>query len=375
MADALRVVVLSALSADSGSYLRACRIGHALERAGAHVTIVKSTWSMPFMLHYPISLLLYLRVLFMRCDVVIGLKPLPNVGIVLLVKKLLGSLAVVDIDDIDFGFRTGWLARVNRVLQLPTPKRCDLVTYHTDRLRPFIGETFGVRDHKLYQLAQGVDLDFCKPPDLASIRALRVALGLDGDQKLVVYAAHLNIASDLDALFDIIRIASRQTRGLRFLVVGGGPLERHFRRMARDIGVGTLTTFTGYVPPERVGDYLRLGDAALVYYKDIEVNYFRESMKLRDMLALGLKVVCNDVGDLKRFKDFTYQTGSDCDQVARELVRVLENGGDGREASGEAYVRHHLDWTEIGARLLERITVARQASLTGRVNAPATEGL
>ena len=75
-----------------------------------------------------------------------------------------------------------------------------------------------------------------------------------------------------------------------------------------------------------------MGDAAIVYYKDIEVNYFRESMKLREMLALGLKVVCNDVGDLERFKDYTYQTGSGHEEVAHQLVSVLRDGGDGREA-------------------------------------------
>jgi glycosyltransferase involved in cell wall biosynthesis len=374
MPEPLRVVVLSALSADSGSYLRACRLGRALERAGARVTVVKSIRSMPFMLHYPISLLLYLRVLVRRCDVVIGLKPLPNVGIVLLVKKLLGSLTVVDIDDIDFGFRTGWLARLNRLLQLPTPKRCDLVTYHTDRLRPFIRETFGVADDRLYQLPQGVDLDLCTPPALASTNSLRTALGLRGTERLVVYAAHLNIASDLDAIFDIIRIASRRRPDLRLLVVGGGPLEQHFRRMARDLGVDKLTIFTGYVSPERVGGYLALGDAALVYYKDIDVNYFRESMKLRDMLALGLKVVCNDVGDLKRFEDYTYQTGTAHEEVARQLVRLIESGGDGREARGMAYVRR-LDWNDIGAGLLSRLVEARQASTTSRARPQAAGGL
>jgi len=375
MPEPLRIVVVSALSIDSGSYLRACRIARALECAGAHVTVVKSMWSLPFMLHFPLSVVLYLRVLFIRCDVIIGLKPLPNVGLLLLIKKVFGTLTVVDIDDVDFGFRTGWLATVNRTLQLPTPKRCDLVTYHTERLRPFIRETFGVRDDKLYQLAQGVDLDPSVPSDMASRRARREALGIDAHQKLVVYAAHLNIASDLDAIFDIVGIASRNAEGLRFLVVGGGPLERRFRRMACALGMDGLTTFTGYVPPAEVADYLRMGDAAIVYYKDIEVNYFRESMKLREMLALGLKVVCNDVGDLERFKDYTYQTGSDHEEVANQLVTVLRDGGDGREARGMAYVRRCLDWKDIGARLLHRITEARQASPASPVDAAATGGL
>jgi glycosyltransferase involved in cell wall biosynthesis len=373
MREPLRVLVVSALSTDSGSNLRACRLVRSLKRAGASVRLINGIRSLPLMLHYPISLLLYLRALFIRCDVVIGLKPLPNVGLVLLIKNLLGTVTVVDIDDVDFGFRSGVISRVNRLLQLPTPKRCDLVTYHTDRLRPFIRETFGVSEDRLYQLPQGIDAGLCRIGDDAVGRELRAGVRRNG--KLVVYAAHLNIASDLDAILDIIRIAWTRLPDLRFLVVGGGPLERRFRHMARAMGIGDITTFTGYVSPDAVADYLAAGDAALVYYKDIEVNYFRESMKLRDMLALGLRVVCNDVGDLGRFRRYTYQAGSDHQAVAQELVRVLECGGDGREAHGRAYVHAHLDWNDIGERLLERLVEVHRASMTGRPSASAAGGL
>ena len=373
MREPLRVLVVSALSTDSGSHLRARRIVRSLERAGASVRLINGIRSMPLMLHYPISLLLYLRALVIRCDVVIGLKPLPNVGLLLLLKRLLGTVTVVDIDDVDFGFRSGVIAKVNRLLQLPTPKRCDLVTYHTDRLRTFIRETFGVTEDKLYQLPQGIDAGLCRMEDEPVGRELRA--GFRRGDKLVVYAAHLNIASDLDAIFDIIRIARTRLPALHFLVIGGGPLERRFRHMAREMGIGDITTFTGYVSPDTVANYLTIGDAALVYYKDIEVNYFRESMKLRDMLALGLPVVCNDVGDLRRFRTFTYQTGSDRQAVAKELVRVLETGGDGREAHGRLYVHAHLNWDNIGERLLERLVEVHRATISGRPSASAARGL
>ena len=372
MRDPLRVLVVSSLSTDSGSYLRARQLANSLERAGARVTLVNGIRSLPLMLHYPLSLLLYLRVLLIHCDVLIGLKPLPNVGILLLVKKLFGTLTVVDIDDVDFGFRSGPLSTVNRLLQLPVPKRCDLVTYHTDRLRPFIRETFGVSDHKLFQLPQGVH---ATPPgaDRTNSEARRARFGTDA--RLVVYTAHLNIASDLDAILEIIRIAHARLPNLRFLVIGGGPLERRFQRIARKLGVDRVTTFTGYVPPHEVADYLLLGDAAVVYYKDIEVNYFRESMKLREMLGLGLKVVCNNVGDLKRFADYTYQVDSDHQSVARELVRVLETGGDGRETRGKAYVDAHLDWNVIGERLFRRLLVLQQVGTAERTTTSPAGGL
>lgn len=372
MRDPLRVVVVSSLATDSGSHLRARQLATSLERAGAQVRLVNGIRSLPLMLHYPVSLLLYLRVLFMHCDVLIGLKPLPNVGILLLVKKLFGTLTVVDIDDVDFGFRSGLLSTVNRLLQLPVPKRCDLVTYHTDRLRPFIRETFGVSDTRLFQLPQGVNPT---PPRTGRTDSDARRARFGNGSKLVVYTAHLNIASDLDAILEIIRIAHARLPNLRFLVIGGGPLERRFRRIARELAVDRVTTFTGYVPPHEVADHLRLGDAAVVYYKDIEVNYFRESMKLREMLGLGLKVVCNDVGDLKRFEEYTYQVDSNHRAVAQELVRVLETGGDGREARGKAYVDAHLDWNGIGDRLFRRLLELQQAGVVQRTTTSTAGGL
>ncbi|GAG26565.1 unnamed protein product, partial [marine sediment metagenome] len=94
---------------------------------------------------------------------------------------------------------------------------------------------------------------------------------------------------------------------------------------------------------------------AVVYYKDTRVNYYRESMKLREMLALGLKVVCNDVGDLRNFTNYTYQTDTDFEAVSNMLVKVLAEGGDGREKKGREFVRQNLRWDEIGLKLYERI--------------------
>jgi glycosyltransferase involved in cell wall biosynthesis len=358
----LQLIVVSALCQESGSQLRARHLARSLENAGARVRFVPGIRSLPFGLNYFVSLITNFRLIFLPCKAIIGFKPLPNITVLMMIKKLLGKLTVIDIDDVDFGFRTGWISKLNRALQYPFPRRFSLVTYHSDCLRTFISETFGVQKEQLFQLPQGVDVELYASRDTMVIPKKLVAIyGLEG-KKVVAYTGHLNIASDLDSIFQIIRIASEQFADLRFLVVGGGPKERYFRNLALTAGVGGITTFTGYLPPEDVVSHLRLADVGIVYYKENMANRYRESMKLREMLSMGLKVISNDFGDLKHFSSYTYQASSNYNAVAAELIRVLQDGGDGREVRGSEFVRDSLDWRKFGKSLYEKLTI--MANLT-----------
>lgn len=352
-----RILVVSSQSCDSGSNLRGRYLTKALVRAGARARWINGVVALPYRLDYLVSMLLYLRMIFMPCDIIIGLKPFPNVTIPMLIKKWLGCFTIIDIDDLDFGFRTGIAGCLNKYLQTPLPRFFDMVTYHIDLLRPMIVNTFKIRENRLYQLPQGVDLDIYQRLDKPAWKESWLDKHSLHGKKIVVYSAHLNIASDLDAIYEIIRQAQTIVPELRFLIIGGGPLEKHFRSLAHQMQLDHLCVFTGYLPPEDVAQHLTLGDAAIVFYKDIKVNYYRESMKLREMLALGLRVVCNDVGDLRKFQTYTYQTATDYAACAQKLAEILTNGGDGREKRGMEFVRNNMDWNVIGDKLLEHINV------------------
>lgn len=132
--------------------------------------------------------------------------------------------------------------------------------------------------------------------------------------------------------------------------------------MAETRNLADVTTFTGHVSPEAVAGYLKAADAGLAYYKDEPVNYFRESMKVREMLAMGIKVVSTDVGDLAQFAALTYQTRAVPEEAADLLVRILLTGGDGRETGGPAFIRREMDWSQVG-RQFQRVL---EAAVTSR---------
>jgi glycosyltransferase involved in cell wall biosynthesis len=377
MSNALRIVVFSALSDDSGSSIRGRLLARALERAGARVTFLRNTRSLPLRLDYPLSMLHYLRALAIPCDVIVGLKPLPNVTLVLLAKRLLGAFTVLDIDDNDFGFRGGFVSRLNRALQLPFPRQFDLVTYHSPVLRDFILSTYRVNESRLWRLRQGVDTDTFVPQAWSSVssgadglsrrRALRSLLGLDAlrEAPLIAYPAHLNVACELPAILDIFCTVRARRPDARLLVIGGGPLERRYRRLVERSRLGEAVWFTGRLSPQRVVQYLIVSDVGVCYYRDVEVNRFRESMKLREMLALGLPVVCNAVGDLATFAAYTYQTENNPDAMGAAITRVLDRiGVDDRSWHGAEAVTQRMRWDVIGRELFEHLKVRRCADAT-----------
>jgi glycosyltransferase involved in cell wall biosynthesis len=360
----MRILVVSGLSSDSGCMLRARYLASSLRKAGAEVRLAKAIRALPFWLDWLVSALWNLRFAFWSCDVVIGCKPLPGIIPLLLLKKLCGTLTVLDIDDLDFAYRGGPGGAILRLFQTPFPKRFDIVTYHNQTLAPAIQELFGVPAARLVRLRQGVDFDVFSP-NPSTVRP-----ALDTSAHWVAYPGHLNIASDLDAVFEVIRIARKTHPSVRLLVVGGGPGEGKFRAMAKARGVGDITKFTGYVTPDTVALYCKACHAGIAYYKDQPANWYRESMKVREMLAMGMRVVTTSVGELKQFSSLTYQGQAVPEEIAGILLSVLQAGGDGREAAGPPFVRRHMDWAWIGSEFYLSLNAALESRKICNSQAP-----
>jgi len=49
-------------------------------------------------------------------------------------------------------------------------------------------------------------------------------------------------------------------KNIKLLIVGGGPLEKELKRLARDLNVDDKTTFTGNIPQDKVPEYLNMLD-------------------------------------------------------------------------------------------------------------------
>ncbi len=374
--DKLRIVVVSALAENTGCALRAKYIAHSLESEETEVQYVVGMKTKPFMLDFIITLFINIRLLFIPSDIIIGCKPYPNIALWMYLAKVLQKKYIVfDIDDADT-FRKGLIGKIGTMVQKPYPKKANLITYHNENLVGYIKNHFGVEYEKMYQLAQGVDMEYFHPLDedeeklFAIWREHYLKLNDLNDKKILLYIGHLNIASDLEDILSILEevVVDENFHDTRLVIIGGGDRLNYFRSLVFKMNLHDYCIFTGYVDYRDISRYASISSKAIVYYSDIEENYMRQSMKMRELLAMGHTVICNDVGELREFGEFSYQvSGFSIEKMATMVKRVLSDDSlsfdnivftkesQSKRENGYLYIKEHYNWETIGRCFLDKL--------------------
>lgn len=351
----------SSLSLQSGGWLRTKYIGEALTAAGWSVSYVPPHGkAMAKSLDSIVSLPRYMRhPLDGAIDVLMANKPLPN-ALALLVRGLRkGMFTVVDLDDDDTAMAGPLLAPLVKWAASFVVSRVDLVTTHNDLLADRISNLYDLPRERIYILKQGVNARFlhadqrpgapCEDPLIRQWKQ-------DG-KKLLFFMAHLNAASELSVILDGFRHLMRRTDEYRLLVVGGGIRLHSYRNEAMRKGLADFVRFTGALDVDKAIAYLRLADICVLFYPDTSYNRFRESMKLREYLAMAKSVVCNTAGNLAEFAPFCHVLSNDPGEFVSQFGAGVGNAicADGREMKGKSYVASNYDWDVIGCRLADRL--------------------
>lgn len=353
----MKVLILSSLAQDTGSAVRAAYIAAGLKKARVETEFVK-----PFPQTLPLKLDLFItlpwyffKIVFSSADHVFVVKSYPNVGLPLFFKKLLGAKIIIDTDDLSFAYSKGLWSFFSKLSQELFLSLADLHTYHHPNLFTYLTHDIKISPRKTYQLKQGVDLKiFSQKPSLSSRKKLRNKFGLQG-RKVLVFVGHFDVACDLEDILKAMLQVFKEIPQTRLLLVGDGERKEKLQSLAKKLGIFEKTIWVGLVAKEKVADFIFLSDVCLIYYKDRKANYFRASLKLREYLALGKRVVCNNVGELKDFRKYTYQTSSRLSDFAEMIIKVLSGFGDKREIKGRIFVKRSYSWEKIGRDLSRRL--------------------
>jgi glycosyltransferase involved in cell wall biosynthesis len=362
----MRVALFSSLSKKTGCWLKLGYLASALKEANVDVVVYDPLPPMPLFLDFILSIPWNtMRALFCRCDVLFGAKPFLHVTFpFLLCKWLKGTWAVVDVDDLDYEYRTGILRRIVYGMQTALTRFMDMVTYHNATLVEPLHTAFKVSPTKLYCLRQGVDFhvfDYGRLNDPVAIGKLRARYGLSDRDEVIVYSAHLNAASCLDGVLKTIQRVRTQKANVKLLVIGGGDRERHYRQLAEQLGLSASVIFTGYLTPAEVAGHILLGEIALVYYDDSPANLYRCSMKLRELLGMARVVVCNRTGEAAAFSDYLELAESDWDSMADAIWTAIANKETLRQKAerGRLFIQDRYNWRSIGAAFLDELRLRR----------------
>jgi glycosyltransferase involved in cell wall biosynthesis len=369
----MKFLLVSPFTSISGSAVRFWHIAQHLEKQGHSVVYVervppnsppahlKGITYIPcptlgnLFLDIAFSLFFNLLVLVRHrdCSVFYALKPAPNNGIPALVARLAGKRIMLDIDDLDYGyFGPGFKRAISRFFFDRLPKRFELVTCHTDSLRSYIINELGAHERRVHFLPQGVsDIFVDAEMPKWDIRP----------KKSMVYAATLGITSDFDLLLPMLVRLHAEMPDLRVTVVGDGVRRASFESRVHESGLAEAVTFTGRVPHDELPALIAGHRVGINYMAPTLTNNCRAILKIREYLACGLQVVCNDTGDARAFEPYV-AIGEGLEEM-EEKLRVMLHGVVAENIEGRKYVRKHLRWDAIIDNLLRRIE--NQRSQTG----------
>lgn len=188
------------------------------------------------------------------------------------------------------------------------------------------------------------------PDDRAAVRR---ELGLSADAVVCLTIGSLTAQKNYWDLLEAAKLASRARPDVRFLVVGGGPLEGELRTRARELGVDDVALFLG----QRL-DVPRLFRAADIFV--LSSSWEGLPITVLESMAAGVPCIATAVGGISEILTDGVSgclvKANDPEALARQIGLLAAN-------------------PDLRARLAERARAAFEKSLTAKSMVRQTEAL
>lgn len=240
-------------------------------------------------------------------------------------------------------------------LELHIVQQADLTFVITEALRAEMIRRGGPAD-RILVLPNGVHTDQFEPrePD----QALLDELGLRG-RTIIGYAGGLVDYEGLDVLLHAAAQLKATRDDFGVVIVGDGPSEARLHRLARQLDVLDVVTFTGRVPHEEVVRYLSLFQVTPFPRLARPVCELISPIKPFEAMAMGTACIVSSVAALTEIvqpevRGLIFRTG-DAGDLARQITRYLEDPRLRRRlgARGQEWVLAERDWRDV-TRIVDR---------------------
>jgi glycosyltransferase involved in cell wall biosynthesis len=192
--------------------------------------------------------------------------------------------------------------------------------------------------------------------------AVRMLWELDSTQNVLLFTRFVEFR--LSRIARIVELLAETSAHAKLLIVGEGLRgeEAELDEMLDQAGLSKHTVFTGWVPSNQIQNYFAAVDVAIFPYDDTLVNRTKCSVRLIDMMAAGVPVVADAVGQNKEYirdnESGILVPAEDDSAMAAAAIRVLEDGGlrSRLSAGASARIRDHFAWARL-AQVAERAYV------------------
>lgn len=218
--------------------------------------------------------------------------------------------------------------------------------------------SLGVPPDQVHYLPNGVGAtdEHPSPEESAELRA---QLGVADAPVALLYSRFFEFRPE--RALDILKGVLSQVPTVRWLVVGKGLFgeEQRLLVMAQEQGIADHVIYAGWVPSQQVPVYLSLAHVAIFPFDDTLINRTKCAVKLTDLLAAGVPVVADRVGQNGEY----IQDGvsgllvspGDTDACVAAVARLLCDSQLARQfgVAACADVQARFSWSEL-ATIAER---------------------
>jgi glycosyltransferase involved in cell wall biosynthesis len=236
------------------------------------------------------------------------------------------------------GLQRRLLVGVERLLSRMTDATlCDSGAERADVLKWKIA-----KPQRAHVIWNGIDLDRLVPPP-GGRDAARAALGLSGNDGVLVTVCRLHKPRDFETLLNGMAGIVRAKSNARLLIVGDGPLRLHVGSLIAQYGLEEHVQLLGLV--RNLGEVLAASDVALLITRGWEGL----PLAALEAMAMGLPLVISNVGGNSEAV-LDGRTGcvipqGDASALIRAVLDLLENPAKAKQMgkAGAARVREHFN--------------------------------
>ena len=250
---------------------------------------------------------------------------------------------------VDHGFvrKGSLLARLFGALERFINDRADVIITSSGPGARELAENWGVAPERVFPLTDGVNTDEFRPLDREEARR---RLQLPHDRPVVAFLGVMNRYQGVDLLLEVVKILKERGVAAHFLLMGF-PDDR-YRKLAGDLGVADLITFTGRIDYREAPFYLSAADVAV----SPKISLTEANGKLFNYLACGLPTLVFDTPINREILDDAalYARYGEVSDFADQLEKLLTDPqlrADLAHQGRERAITEH-SWQKRGCQLV-----------------------
>jgi 1,2-diacylglycerol 3-alpha-glucosyltransferase len=106
------------------------------------------------------------------------------------------------------------------------------------------------------------------------------------DKKVILHVGRIAREKNLDLVFKGFEMLAKQHSDARLMIVGAGPAKEYYIKMAEELGLKRLVTFTGFLPDDQLPEYYAACDVLTLASK-----FETQGLVAVEAMAMGKPVV------------------------------------------------------------------------------------